>query len=96
MVLDIELFREEKGGDPAKIRENQAKRFKDVTLVDKVVEYDNKWRKREYAMKGMINEPGTVNDRYITAMLVKLHNSFRICLILGLIHYSAFSAAKAM
>jgi hypothetical protein len=45
MVLDIELFRAEKGGDPAKIRENQAKRFKDVTLVDKVVEHDKLWRK---------------------------------------------------
>lgn len=45
MVLDIELFRAEKGGDPAKIRENQAKRYKDVTLVDKVVEHDKLWRK---------------------------------------------------
>ena len=45
MVLDIELFRADKGNDPLKVRENQAKRFKDVTLVDKVVEADNKWRK---------------------------------------------------
>lgn len=48
MVLDIELFRADKGGDPAKIRENQAKRFKDVTLVDKVVEHDNQWRKARF------------------------------------------------
>ena len=45
MVLDIELFRADKGNDPLKVRQNQAKRFKDVTLVDKVVEADNKWRK---------------------------------------------------
>lgn len=45
MVLDIELFRADKGGDPAKIKENQAKRFNDVTLVDIVVEHDTKWRK---------------------------------------------------
>ena len=45
MVLDIELFRSEKGGDPQKIRDNQAKRFKDVGLVDKIVEADQKWRK---------------------------------------------------
>lgn len=50
MVLDIELFRSDKGGDPAKIRENQAKRFKDVTLVDKVVENDTQWRKSESDM----------------------------------------------
>lgn len=47
MVLDLDLFRADKGGNPAKIRENQAKRFKDVTLVDKVVENDTAWRKRE-------------------------------------------------
>ena len=47
MVLDIELFRADKGGDPNKIKENQRKRFKDVSYVDKVVEADTKWRKRE-------------------------------------------------
>lgn len=48
MVLDLELFRADKGGNPGKIRENQAKRFKDVTLVDKVVEHDTNWRKCKY------------------------------------------------
>jgi len=45
MVLDIELFRADKGGDPEKVRESQRKRFKDVTLVDRVVEADTRWRK---------------------------------------------------
>ena len=45
MVLDLELFRADKGGDPEKIKEYQAKRFKDVTLVDKVVDADTEWRK---------------------------------------------------
>ena len=48
MVLDLELFRADKGGDPAKIKENQAKRYKDVTLVDKVVDHDTAWRKCKY------------------------------------------------
>ncbi|CAL1531664.1 unnamed protein product [Lymnaea stagnalis] len=48
MVLDLELFRADKGGNPAKIKENQAKRFKDVTLVDKVVEHDTNWRKLRF------------------------------------------------
>jgi len=48
MVLDLELFRSDKGGCPEKIRENQSKRFKDVTIVDKVVEYDAKWRKLRF------------------------------------------------
>lgn len=49
MVLDIELFRADKGGNPDKIKENQAKRFKDVTLVDKVVENDTQWRKGNWS-----------------------------------------------
>ena len=44
MVLDLTSFRKEKGGNPDVIRESQKKRYKDVTLVDKVVEIDNKWR----------------------------------------------------
>lgn len=48
MVLDIELFRDDKGGDSNKIRDIQSKRFKDVTLVDKVVNADTAWRRREW------------------------------------------------
>jgi len=44
MVLDVDLFRADKGGDPEKIRENQRKRFKDVKLVDTIIEKDNLWR----------------------------------------------------
>merc|ERR1711931_401224 len=40
MVLDLELFREDKGGCPDKIKENQTKRFKDVKLVDAVLDED--------------------------------------------------------
>ena len=45
MVLDLDLFREDKGGDPEKIRQNQINRFKDPSYVDRVVEADTKWRK---------------------------------------------------
>lgn len=45
MVLDLDLFRADKDGNPDKIRENQRKRFKDVALVDTVVEQDTLWRK---------------------------------------------------
>ena len=47
MVLDLDLFRADKGGDPEKIRENQSKRYKDAKLVDEIVEADTKWRKCE-------------------------------------------------
>lgn len=44
MVLDLDLFRTDKGGNPDKIRDNQKKRFKDVGLVDSIVEKDATWR----------------------------------------------------
>lgn len=48
MVLDLTLFRKEKGGNPDEIRESQTKRFKDVSLVDKVIDIDTKWREISY------------------------------------------------
>lgn len=37
MVLDMESFRSDKGGDPNKVRTNQEKRFKDLNLVETVI-----------------------------------------------------------
>lgn len=48
MVLSIDLFRPERGGDPAKMRENQVKRYKDPKLVDTIVEKDEEWRKLRF------------------------------------------------
>lgn len=45
MVLDLDLLREDRGGDPEKVRENQRKRFKDPAMVDKILETDAQWRK---------------------------------------------------
>lgn len=44
MVLDLELFRDDKGGNIQKIKENQKKRFKDVSLVEVVAAKDSLWR----------------------------------------------------
>jgi len=41
-MLDIKLFREK----PEIIKESEKKRFKDASLVDKVIEYDKRWRER--------------------------------------------------
>lgn len=46
MVLDLDLFRTDRGGDPDKIRENQKLRFKDLKLVETVLEKDAEWRTR--------------------------------------------------
>ncbi|KAL0484321.1 seryl tRS [Acrasis kona] len=44
-MLDINLFREYKGGNPDLIRESQRRRHKDVGLVDAVISLDEEWRK---------------------------------------------------
>jgi seryl-tRNA synthetase len=44
MVLDIDLFREEKGHNPQVIRDSQKKRYKRVELVDEVIGHDTLWR----------------------------------------------------
>ncbi|CAF1104498.1 unnamed protein product [Adineta steineri] len=44
MVLDIDLFRSEKGHDPQVVRDSQKKRYKKVELVDNVIDCDSQWR----------------------------------------------------
>lgn len=46
-MLDIVIFREDQGGQPEKVRESQKRRFKDVSLVDKVIALDTRWRAGE-------------------------------------------------
>lgn len=41
MVLDMDSFRSDKGGDPNKVRVNQEKRFKDLKLVETVIAQGN-------------------------------------------------------
>jgi seryl-tRNA synthetase len=43
-MLDINLFREEKGGNPGIIRESQRRRFADETIVDQIIQKDHEWR----------------------------------------------------
>lgn len=45
MVLDLDLFRVDKGGDPEVIRSNEIKRFRGTKRVDLVLEADENWRK---------------------------------------------------
>lgn len=44
MPIDINELRDYKGGDPARWRNYMEQRFKDPTIVDKVVELDKEWR----------------------------------------------------
>ena len=44
MVLDIGLFRADKGGNPDLIRESQQRRGKSVEVVQQVIEVDSQHR----------------------------------------------------
>lgn len=76
MVLDLDLYRADKGGDPEKIRENQSKRYKETTLVDQIVEADTKWRKcknRSETLVVFVSERKDVN--LCLALVILLFNS---------------------
>lgn len=47
-MLDINLIREEKGGNPEKVRESERRRFSDPNLIDEVIKLDKEWRQRNY------------------------------------------------
>jgi seryl-tRNA synthetase len=53
MPIDINLIRTEKGGNPDAVRKSQKDRYKDETLVDQVIELDEKWRKSNYSMESL-------------------------------------------
>ncbi|KAL6524579.1 hypothetical protein OROHE_016250 [Orobanche hederae] len=50
-MLDINLFRVDKGGDPEKIRVSQRRRFADADLVDEVIKLDQEWRQRQFGLE---------------------------------------------
>jgi len=60
-MLDINLFREEKGGNPEVIRESQRRRYKDVSLVDQVIELDKVWRTKSYERDQLKKEFNKIN-----------------------------------
>jgi hypothetical protein len=49
-MLDINLFRADKGGNPDIIRESQRSRFAPVELVDEVIALDKAWRERQFEL----------------------------------------------
>eukprot|EP00760_Papus_ankaliazontas_P033447 PhM_4_TR6337/c0_g1_i1/m.52492/K01875/SARS, serS; seryl-tRNA synthetase len=53
MVLDINLFRTERGGNPDLIRESQRRRYADPTAVDRVIDLDKKWRQSQNTLENL-------------------------------------------
>ena len=49
-ALDINWFRVEKGFDPNIIRKSLERRYRDPTLVDRIIEMDQEWRKSKQSI----------------------------------------------
>jgi seryl-tRNA synthetase len=47
-MLDINLFRIEKGGNPELVRESQRKRFSSVEIVDEIITLDQAWIRHRF------------------------------------------------
>ena len=59
-MLDIILFRTDQGGNPDLVRESQRRRYADVGLVDKVIEYDTEWRQGALVLCANVPRGGSV------------------------------------
>uniref|UniRef100_A0A0C9RZ24 serine--tRNA ligase n=1 Tax=Wollemia nobilis TaxID=56998 RepID=A0A0C9RZ24_9CONI len=70
-MLDINLFREDKGNDPERIRESQRRRFAKVELVDQVIELDKAWRQRQYELDNLRKEFNKMNKEVARLKIAK-------------------------
>ncbi|GLG98784.1 Serine--tRNA ligase, cytoplasmic [Gryllus bimaculatus] len=61
MVLDLDLFRVEKGGSVENILKNQKNRFKDVALVETVVAKDSEWRQLRHELDYLNKQKNVCN-----------------------------------
>uniref|UniRef100_A0A1J3JJT4 serine--tRNA ligase n=1 Tax=Noccaea caerulescens TaxID=107243 RepID=A0A1J3JJT4_NOCCA len=60
-MLDINLFRVEKGNNPEIIRESQRRRFADVEVVDEIINLDKQWRARQFEVDNFRKEFNKLN-----------------------------------
>ncbi|KAK4595929.1 hypothetical protein RGQ29_014141 [Quercus rubra] len=62
-MLDINLFRVEKGGNPELIRESQRRRFANVELVDEVIAIDKQWRQLQFDLENLRKDFNKINKQ---------------------------------
>lgn len=71
MVLDINLFRVSKGGNPEKVKESQRRRYASTEAVDKVIELDKAWVSKDYEASQLSKELNQLNKDFGAAMKSK-------------------------
>ncbi|KAJ6737018.1 hypothetical protein OIU85_019120 [Salix viminalis] len=70
-MLDINLFREEKGNNPEKIRESQRRRYASIEIVDEIIQFDNEWRQRQFELDGLRREFNKQNKKVAQLKIAK-------------------------
>ncbi|VDM23674.1 unnamed protein product [Hydatigera taeniaeformis] len=65
MVLSLDLFRSDKGGNPDLLRKNEKNRFKNSEIVDKIIELDERWR------KGLLAEASLSGDSVLPSEITE-------------------------
>ncbi|KAJ6805476.1 serine--tRNA ligase [Iris pallida] len=70
-MLDINLFRVEKGHDPELIRESQRRRFASVELVDEIILLDKQWRQRQFELDNLRKEFNQITKRIAKLKIAK-------------------------
>ncbi|KAK4852278.1 hypothetical protein QYF36_022600 [Acer negundo] len=64
-MLDINLFREQKGHNPEIIRESQRRRFASVEIVDEIIKLDKDWRQRQFEVENIRKEINKINKQVV-------------------------------
>lgn len=64
MVLDLDLFRQDKGGDPERVRASVKNRYQDVSLVDRVIDLDASWRKCRFNLDHLNKGKNAISKAY--------------------------------
>uniref|UniRef100_A0A2P2JQ25 Uncharacterized protein MANES_10G109600 n=1 Tax=Rhizophora mucronata TaxID=61149 RepID=A0A2P2JQ25_RHIMU len=75
-MLDINVFREDKGNNPEIIRESQRRRFADVDIVDEIIRLDKEWRQRQYELDKLRRDFNLINKQVAKLKIVSLFFSF--------------------
>ncbi|KAG5245371.1 serine--tRNA ligase [Salix suchowensis] len=70
-MLDINLFREEKGNNPEKIRESQRRRYASIEIVDEIIQFDNEWRQRQFELDSLRREFNKQNKKVAQLKIAK-------------------------
>ncbi|XP_076911093.1 serine--tRNA ligase-like [Bidens hawaiensis] len=65
-MLDLTLFREEKGANPEIIRESQRRRGASVEVVDEIIHLDKEWRQRKFELDQLKKDFNRINREVAT------------------------------